>query len=182
MRKLIEKVCMRLIWNSYTVVRSLIKWYGNHSCRRWQSLLCPIITNNQKELFTHNQRTKVIKSNYASRSASEKRRRALKSCVSKFLRNSHLLQSITDSTYLHADFPMWYSETQKRFSCLCFFIIDLFIVLSFLYVIGFSLHREAEKFKRSELTIKVMRDKKHKRMSSDNLCYTLTMMIMNQLT
>lgn len=73
---------------------------------------------------------------------------------------------------IHADFPMRYSETQKRScSCLYLFIIDLFIVLSFPCVIEFSLKEKAFKSiqKRSEFSMKVSRDKKRKVVSRDNL-------------
>lgn len=67
----------------------------------------------------------------ATRSASEKRRNALKSCVSEFLRNSLLLQSIIDTTYtriFQRDIRKHRKET----------LVSVFIHHRFVYCLKFS--------------------------------------------
>jgi hypothetical protein len=94
--------------------------------------------------------------------------------VSKFLRNSLLLQYITDWTYT----PLFTNKTHEKkpsFVSVFFWkIIDLFIVLAFLSlcVIEFSQmkkdSRNSHRWRRIGFTTKqkVMRDKKHRNVSS----------------
>lgn len=152
---------------SYETTSEMV-WNGHH-----------YFGGNEIKLLTHIQKAKVIKSHYATRSASEKRRSAWKSCVSKFLRNSLLLQSITDSTYTRI-FQCDTRNTKTLF-------VSVFLHHRFVYCLKFSLpdriFSEKKRLKSrtwSEFSIKVMRDKKHKNVSCDNLSYTLTMMIIKQ--
>lgn len=75
---------------------------------------------------------------YIRMSASEKRRNALKSFVSKFRRNSLLLQKISLIQHTRGFSNVIVENTAKSCSRLYFLIIDLFIVLAFLCVIEFS--------------------------------------------
>lgn len=98
---------------------------------------------------------------YTRKSASEKRRNALKSFVSKFRRNS-LSQKISLIQHTRGFSNVILGNTEKSCSCLYFLIIDLFIVLDFLCVIEFSQIICAEKSKRFAFVTKVARDKKRK--------------------